>query len=194
MSKRNGRNGYSLIEILIVIAIIGLILGITIPNFTTMRRRMALRAAAAELRSVFYLVRMRAIARGVNTGVKFVMEDGVWQFATYEDGDRDGVRNDDIKKGTDPMVAKPRVVFSQSQIVTIGLPGYSFKDPDGDTVKSPVTFNQTSLCSFSPIGEATPGSIYITDNDGEVWCVRVYGATAKIRALRYDRTKKRWVS
>ena len=194
MSRRKGRNGYTLIEILIVVAIIGLILGIAIPNFTSMRRRMALRAAAGELRSLFHLVRMRAIARGVNTGVKFAMQDGAWHFATYEDGDRDGVRNDDIKSGVDPMVARPRIVFSQSQIVTIGLPGYSFKDPDGDTVKSAVTFNQTSLCSFSPIGEATPGTIYLTDNAGELWCVRVYGATAKIRALRYDRAKKRWVS
>lgn len=194
MSRRKGRNGYTLIEILIVVAIIGLILGIAVPNFSSMRRRMALRAAAGELRSLFHLVRMRAIVRGVNTGVKFVMQDGAWHFATYEDGDRDGVRNDDIKKGIDPMVAPPRVVFSQSQIVTIGLPGYSFKDPDGDTVKSAVTFNQTSLCSFSPLGEATPGTIYLTDNDGELWCVRVYGATAKIRALRYDRAKKRWVS
>jgi prepilin-type N-terminal cleavage/methylation domain-containing protein len=188
------RNGYTLMEILIVLAIIGLILGVAFPNFQKMQRRMALRAAAGELRSVFNLVRMRAIARGINTGVKFVMLDGAWHFATYEDGDHDGVRNDDIKKGTDPMVAKPRIVFSQSQIVTIGLPSFAFKDPDGDTVKSPVTFNQTALCSFSPIGEATPGSIYITDNDGELWCVRVYGATAKVRALRYDRTKKRWVS
>ena len=194
MSRRKGRNGYTLIEILIVVAIIGLILGIAIPNFASMRRRMALRAAAGELRSLFHLVRMRAIARGVNTGVKFAMQDGAWHFATYEDGDRDGVRNDDIKSGVDPMVARPRIVFSQSQIVTIGLPGYSFKDPDGDTVKSAVTFNQTSLCSFSPIGEATPGTIYLTDNAGELWCVRVYGATAKIRALRYDRAKKRWVS
>jgi prepilin-type N-terminal cleavage/methylation domain-containing protein len=188
------RNGYTLIELLIVIAIIGLILGVAIPNFRTMQRRMALRAAAGELRSGFHLVRMRAIARGVNTGVKFVMIDGTWHFATYEDGDNDGVRNDDIKKGIDKLVARPRIVFSQSRIVTIGLPGFPFKDADGDSVKSPVTFNQTTLCSFSPIGSATPGTIYITDHDGELWCVRVYGPTAKIRALRYDRAKKRWVS
>ena len=142
------RNGYTLIELLIVVAIIGMIVGVTVPNFMSMRRRMAVRAAAGELRSVFHLVRMRAIARGVNTGVKFLMQDGTWHFATYEDGDGDGVRNDDIKKGVDRLVARPRVLFAHSRIVTIGMPDFPFKDPDGDKVKSPVTFNQSSLCSF----------------------------------------------
>lgn len=192
MSKRN--RGYTLIELLIVIAIIGLILGVAFPNFHKIQRRIALRAAAGEMRSAFHLVRMRAISHNRNTGLKFLLLNGAWHFATYEDGDRDGVRNDDIAKGIDKLVAPPRVVFSQSRIITIGLPGYPFKDPDGDTVKSAVTFNQTLLASFSPLGEATPGTIYITDFDGDLWCVRVYGASAKIRALRYDRDKKRWVS
>jgi prepilin-type N-terminal cleavage/methylation domain-containing protein len=192
VSRRN--RGYTLIELLLIIAIVGLIAGVTVPNFQKMQRRIALRAAAGELRSAFHLARMRAISRSVNTGLKFVLLNGAWHFATYEDGDRDGVRNDDIKKGIDKLVARPRIVFSQSQLVTIGLPPYPFKDPDGDTVKSSVTFGQSLLCSFSPVGEASPGSIYITDNDGDVWCVRVYGATAKIRTLRYDRAKKRWVS
>ena len=192
MSKRN--RGYTLIEILMVVAIIGLIVGITVPNFQKIQRRLALQAAAGEMRSAFQLVRMRAIARGANTGLKFLLIGGAWHFAMYEDGDRDGVRNDDINKGIDKMVARPRIVFSQSQLVTIGLPDYAFKDPDGDTVKSAVTFNQSLLASFSPMGEATPGTIYITDRDGDLWCVRVYGASAKIRTLRYDRGKKRWTS
>lgn len=192
MSRRN--RGYTLIELLLIIAIVGLIAGVTVPNFQKMQRRIALRAAAGELRSAFHLVRMRAISRSVNTGLRFVLLNGAWHFATYEDGDRDGVRNDDINKGVDKLVARPRIVFSQSQIVTIGLPPYPLKDPDGDVVKSSVTFGQSLLCSFSPIGEATPGTIYITDNDGDVRCVRVYGATAKVRTLRYDRATKRWVS
>lgn len=187
------KNGYSLTDLLVVIAIIGMVLGIALPHFGKMRNRIALRAAAGELRSIFHLVRMRAIARGANQGVKFLQLAGQWHFILYEDGDRDGVRNDDIKKGIDPPLSAPRVVFREARNITIGLIDVPVKDADGDPVKSPVTFNNSTICSFSPLGESTPGTIYITDGDGGLWCVRVYGASAKIRTLRYDRGKKKWV-
>lgn len=187
------RNGYSIMELLIVLAVIGLMAAVTLPNVQKMQRRMALRSAAGELRSMFHLVRMRAISRGTNTGLKFLLLGGQWHFATYEDGDRDGVRNDDIAKGIDKLIAPPRMVLSQSRLVTVGLLDVMVKDPDGDPVKSPVAFNNSAICAFSPVGESTPGTIYLTDHDGDLWCVRVYGATGKIRTLRYDRGTKKWI-
>jgi prepilin-type N-terminal cleavage/methylation domain-containing protein len=191
VSKRT--RGYSILELLIVLAVIGLMAAVTLPNFQKMQRRIALRSAAGELRSIFHLVRMRAISRGTNTGLKFVLLGGQWHFATYEDGDRDGVRNDDIGKGIDKLIAPPRIVFSQSRFVTIGLIDVPVKDADGDPVKSPVAFNNSSICAFSAVGESTPGTIYITDDDGDLWCVRVHGASGKIRTLRYDRETKKWI-
>ncbi len=185
--------GYTLVELLIIVAILGMIIGIALPNFGKMRNRIALRAAAGELRSVFHLVRMQAIAGGANRGVKFLQIAGQWHYILYADGDRDGVRNDDIKKGVDTPLSPPRVVLPESRNVTIGLLDVPVKDADGDLVKSAVTFNNSTICSFSPMGESTPGTIYITDGDGDLWCVRVYGASAKIRTLRYDRGKKKWV-
>jgi hypothetical protein len=126
--------------------------------------------------------------------VKFLQLAGRWHFVLYQDGDRDGVRNDDITKGIDKPLSHPRVVFREARNITIGLLDVPVKDADGDLVKSPVVFGNSTICSFSPMGESTPGTIYITDNDGGLWCVRVYGASAKIRTLRYDPGKKKWVS
>lgn len=190
----NDSRGYTLIEILTTVAIIGMVLMVTLPAFGSMRRRSAVRAATAELRNTFHLHRSRAIATGVNCGMKFSLLAGQWHYTVYDDGDGDGVRNDDIKSGKDPMVAPPRVVFPESgRAVSIGLLSEKVKDPDGDVLKSPVAFGNSKICSFSRLGQSTPGTIYLTDRGRELFAVRVYGATAKIRVLRYDRKAKVWV-
>lgn len=195
MSRQS--RGLSLIELLIVIVIVGLMISITLPSFGKMRRRAALQAAASELRSQFRLARSRAIAHNVNCGLKFLLLGGEWHFAIYEDGDDDGVRNDDIKSGKDRLIARPRVVFPTSKIVAIGLLDITIKDPDGDSLaptKSPVVFNASTICSFSPLGQSTPGTIYITDRGMDLYAVRVFGTSAKIRVLRYLRGAGRWES
>ena len=192
---RKQQRGFSYLELITVVAILGLFVMVTLPAFANIGRRKALRAATAELRGIFALTRSSAIATGQKRGLKFLRLAGVWHFAVYEDRDGDGVRNDDIKKGVDRLISPPRVVLPESNAVTIGLLKHAIKDPDGDPLppkKGPVAFNRTTICSFSPLGQATPGSIYITDGR-ELWCVRVYAATAKLRVTRYDAAKKRWV-
>jgi len=190
------RRGYSLLELLTVIAILGILAVAAVPAFASIHRRGALRGAAAEVRSILNLARSRAIASGKNCGLKFLQLGGDWHFAIYEDGDRDGVRNDDIKSGKDKMIEPPRVVFPHADVVTIGLLKQTIKDPDGQKLKptqSPVAFGKSGICSFSPLGESSSGTIYLTDHGRDLYAVRVYGATAKVRVLRYDPNKKRWV-
>jgi prepilin-type N-terminal cleavage/methylation domain-containing protein len=189
------QRGFTLIEFLIVVAIVGLMIAITIPSFGRMRRRMALQAAAAELRTQFHQVRSRAITRNAYCALKFLMLAGEWHFAVYEDGDGDGVRNDDIKSGTDRLIARPRVVLPTSRAVSIGLLDIAIKDPDGDLLspsKSPVVFGTSTICSFSPLGQSTPGTIYLTDRGFDLYAVRVFGTSAKIRVLRFFRDTGKW--
>lgn len=188
-------NGYSLIELLLTIAIIGLATAIAAPQWQAMRRRAAVRAAANEIRSIFRVVRSRAITRGANAGVKFTRGAYDWQYAIYDDGDGDGVRNDDIQRGVDRRVTSPRYVIRGRELATISIPAIVRVDPDGDAIpsnSSPVQFGSSTICSFSPLGESTSGTIYLADAGGLASAVRVFGGSARVRVLRYDAGRRRW--
>ncbi|HEX7154907.1 MAG TPA: prepilin-type N-terminal cleavage/methylation domain-containing protein [Thermoanaerobaculia bacterium] len=192
----SSQRGLSLLELLTCVAIIAVIGLSSFPSWMSLRRRSAVRIAASELRAIFQQTRARALARSINCGVKFVQLGRDWHFSIYDDGDQDGIRNDDILRGIDRPVTQPRLVFLEgSRAARIELPNETIVDPDGEKLpptKSPVQFNKSAICSFSPIGESTPGSIYLNDGDGTTYAVRVYGATGRVRVLRYDRLRRKW--
>ena len=189
MSKRS--SGYSLIELLTVVAIIGTIAVCAVPAFATYRRRMSVLAAAEQLRNVLRLTRQKAITTGHNVGIKFIA-GREWTYAMYEDGDGDGVRNDDIDRKIDRRIFGPAIVMPSFHIATIGLLPVTVKDPDGDPLKpgdSPVQFGRSTICSFSPMGSGTPGTVYLIDGGGQLWAARCAGNGGRIRLLRYDGRK-----
>jgi type II secretory pathway pseudopilin PulG len=194
---RKSDSGHSLLEVVVVLAIIGAVVLSAMPAFASIQRRSALRAASAEMRSIFHLARSRAIARGRNAGVRFVKIGPNWYFTIYDDGDGDGIRTEDISRGVDRPVGPPQLVFGASRIVSIGLPESTILDPDGDRLlptASPVQFGRSAICSFSPLGQSSPGTVYLSDRDRGVYAVRVYGTTAKIRVLRYEPSTRKWMA
>lgn len=190
--------GLSLLELLVVVSIVGIIVAISMPAFANQRRRSAVRAASAELRAVFHQVRSRAIAGANYSAVKFHQDDGRWVYSLYDDGDGDGVRNDDIRRGIDPLVSGPHELLKTETLIRIGLPEFPLPDPDSRRIlrddASPVRFGASTLCSFSPRGASSSGSIFLTDGHQMAAVVRVYGPTAKIRTLRFRPEANRWES
>lgn len=186
--------GFSVLEMVTVLAIIGVIALCAIPAFATYRRRAAMISEADELRSILRLARSRAITTGHHAGVKFIHAGNQWAYAFYEDGDGDGIRNDDIASGVDRRWSGPSLLISHLDLARIGLLPDSIRDPDGDPLSpraNAVQFNRSTICSFSPLGSGTPGSVYLTD--GKQLCVvRVTGSTGRVRMLRYEAGRRRW--
>jgi prepilin-type N-terminal cleavage/methylation domain-containing protein len=148
--SRHELRGFSLAELLTVVAVAGLLVAWAMPSWLSLRRRTAVRAASAEIRTVFHSVRSRAVARSNSAAVHFARAGSEWQFAIYDDGD----------------ILAPAA--------------------------SPVQFHRSSICSFSPVGASTTGTIYLTDDAGSLFAVRVYGPTAKVHLLRYEPSTRRW--
>jgi len=56
----------------------------------------------------------------------------------------------------------------------------------------PIRFNRSDLAVFSPLGEATPGSAYLTDSQRGLAAVRLFGRTGKVKVLLYDPDTETW--
>lgn len=189
------QHGMSLLEALVVVAIVGLVVVCAVPSFAAYRRRASLLAEAEQLRAVLRSVRSRAIARNTHAGVKFAQRGSDWTFALYDDGDGDGIHSDDIASGVDRCYAAPTVLMPQFHIATIALLPGAIRDPDGDPLlptDSAVQFGRSSICSFGPTGSGTPGTVYITSTAGDIYAIRVYGGSGKVRVLRYEPMQKKW--
>lgn len=188
-------SGFSLLELLAAIAILGILVLVAMPAFATYRRHASILAAANETMAMLREVRSRAIASNSNVGVKFTRRGDTWSYALYEDGDGDGVRNDDITAGRDHRLTPPQPLMPQLHLARIGLLPVTVTDPDGDPLlptDDPVAFSRSAICSFSPLGSGTPGSIYMVDGTGQLYCVRVSGPTGRAHFLRYEGGSRGW--
>lgn len=185
----NSRRGYSLFELMAVMAIIAIMALVTAPSLMAVRNRAAMESAANDVRAVFAFGRSQAIARGRNVGIKFLRFGEQWQYAFYEDGNGNGIRNADIANGTDPLLRPYQSVLRGTGSGRIGLPKIAVPDPTGSGLiapsASPIRFNSSTICSFSPIGSATSGSIFLTDGSGAAGVIVVNGPTARVRLMMF---------
>ena len=68
--KRNER-GFTLIEIIIVAAIIGILIGVAVPRMGFVFSKNALRTSTSSVTSSLYFARMKAVNDGLDYGVQF---------------------------------------------------------------------------------------------------------------------------
>lgn len=193
-----GREGWSLLEAVVVMAILGIVTVITVPAILSGSAEIRTRMAAAELVGVLRQARSLAVRHNVNVGVKFFVGAGRPEFGIYRDGDGDGVSTRDIEDGTDPPMVRPRALQHVGAHAGFGFPpGPPPRDPGRPgryltRLDDPIRFNRSDMASFSPLGSSTPGSLYLTDGARTLVVVRLLGATGRARTLSYDRDEEVW--
>ena len=191
-------SGFNVIELLVLLAVAGILLSLAIPPFFEMSGDFRVRLAAQDLQGTLRLARSWAIRYSANVAVRFDEDDaGIVTFTLYRDGDGDGVLNRDIDAGVDPRVSPPRQLAHFGGGVGFGFPpGRAPRDPGSPSRRlrkdDPVRFNDSDLASFGPLGTSTPGSLYVTDGRRRLAAVRVFGRTGKVRILVYDFEKDKW--
>ena len=160
------------------------------------RRRSSLRSAVHETSVAFYRARAYAISRNRNVGLKFRKNGDRYEWALYADGNGNGVRTTEIASGVD----RPLGIYfpwSRNDVLPGIMTGTRVPDPGSpghylDRIDDPIRFNSSDICSFSPMGESTPGSVYLWDAHDGMAVLRVFGGTAKVRSLYYRRGERGW--
>jgi type II secretory pathway pseudopilin PulG len=187
------------VEALVMLSIFGVFFAATVPPALAWAARVRLRHGAAEVATLLRLAQSEAVRRSANVGVKFTVEkDDRVTFRLHRDGDGDGVRSSDIASGVDPALSPPRRLVQLGAHVRFGFPpGPAPRDPAdpsrrlGD-LDDPIRFNRSDLAVFSPLGESTPGSAYLTDSLRHLAAVRLFGRTGKVKVLLYDPDSETW--
>jgi prepilin-type N-terminal cleavage/methylation domain-containing protein len=82
--RRTGQQGYSLIELLVVVSIVGVLALVTVPAFISMRNSSRMKAAMRNFTTDLRSARQLAIARGLQVKVSFVTGAGARQYDYFQ--------------------------------------------------------------------------------------------------------------
>ena len=188
--------GLTSVELVVSLLFAAMLTLLIAPGTIALRESVAIRNAVHETTVAFYRARSYAISRNRNVGLKFRRNGDRYEWALYGDGNGNGVRTAEIASGVDRYlgVAYP---WTRNDVRPAIMTGIRVPDPSTpgrylDRIDDPIRFNNSDICSFTPLGDATPGSVYLWDAHDRMAAVRVFGATAKIRTLYYRRGARSW--
>ena len=191
--RRHSR-GAALVDLVFTCGLIAVVSAIAIPSLQASRERDAVRMAAQHLATRLQTIRVDALRRNRAVAVRFDPND-VGLLATFADGDGDGVLQTDIDRGVDPEIASAVRLSDQFESVSLRV-AVDVPTPDGSGTiaagSDPIRLGNTNLLTFTPLGNATSGTLYLAARAGPQMCVRVLGATGRVRVLWFDQANRSW--
>jgi type II secretory pathway pseudopilin PulG len=177
------------------VAVLGTLLAMSIPAFGSARARARGEGAGRCLLTMCRSARFEAARLGASVGLRFEPQGGRVAIRAHVDGDGDGISSADLLDGTDPPLGPARYLEDDFPGVAIAivepLPGI-----DGGTAltpsSSPLQIGSRGVLSFTPDGQSSGGTVYLTAANDTAHAVRVQSSTGRARVLRYARGTSQW--
>jgi type II secretory pathway pseudopilin PulG len=185
---------FTLVELLFAMGVAATLAAVAVPQLLASVDDMRAAAAARLVASTLQQTRMEAVMRGRATAVRFTRTAGGYEFAAYSDGNRNGIRTTDIAAGRDPQLRAPRRLSETFPGIDFGAaPGVPAVDesgsPPGD---DPIRLGSSDMVTFTPLGTATAGSLYVLGKHDVQYVVRIFGETGRTRLLKFNRWSRTW--
>lgn len=188
-------SGFTLPEAMVSLCLLGLMAALVAPNLFEVRRRFDHQRLARQIAGDTLQCRIAALTSCRNVGLVFAQQHGKWYYTMVADRDGDGVSRKDFLGGVDlPLGPRTWLEFLNYD-VKVGVPAsWRVPDPDGSGVlpADGMRTGNSDIISFTPLGHATPCTVYINDGRERVLAVRINGSSGVIRALLWRRGWSRW--
>jgi type II secretory pathway pseudopilin PulG len=194
MDSQRRSAGYTLIEVLFALGVMTTMAAATTPRILAALDEYTALGAVRYMSTRLQTTRLEALTRHANVAMRFVQVGDSYHYAAYADGNGDGVRAADIASGVDPKIQDDEQLSDQFAHVDFGTrPGLPAVDPASPPPGTdPIRFGVSDSAAFTPLGTATPGSLYIIGRRGTQYVVRVLGETGKTRILKFDAHLSEW--
>ncbi len=194
--KRARTAGFTLIEASVVLLLLGVSAALALPSMRLGLDGIRGAAAARHLAALAQSTRVRAVTQSVHVGLRFEREGDGYRYALYADGNGNGLRAREVRSGVDVRLTDFERIGDRFPGVAIGIaagvPGISGRGtlPAGS---DPIRFGASDGLTFSPLGTAAGGTLYLHHRSGRQFAVRVLGATGRIRILEFHQDTASWV-
>ena len=189
--------GFTLVEILVVLAIIVTMAIIGLPLVRQAIDEYRAAAAARYLAGRCALARMEAVKRSARVGLRFEGDGADTRYAAYVDGNGNGIRTADIRRGIDWLLVPaerlgdlfPGVVFGlRPAVPEVG------ERVIASGVRDPLRIGSSNIVTFTPLGTATSGTLYLHGRGQTQFAVRILGVTGRTRVLRFESGAREWIT
>lgn len=185
---------FSLVDMMFALALSGTLAGVAVAQALGSLDDMRAVAAARYVSSRLQQTRVESIVRGHRAALRFDPIPNGYAFRTFVDGNRNGVLSADVQAGVDRPIGPPDALEHRFAGVAFGtIPGLPSVDPAGAPPGTdPIRTGSSDMVTFTPMGTATTGSLYIRGRNNVQLAVRIFGQTGKTRVLRFNSRNQQW--
>ena len=170
-----GVRGVSLPELVVVLGLLALTAAVALPSILGGLDDARAVAAARYVAALVRLTRVQAATRSTRVGLRFEPDGATYRYAVYVDGDGDGLRRGDIRRGIDTPITPTERIGDRFPGVELGVAGGSLAYPTVARCRgTPIQFGWVPR-TRSPSARSVPRpaalSFFGVGRDGSTRCV-----------------------